>query len=394
LGADNGFSVDHTEEPTDFTSENLANYDVVVWLSTTGDVLNSEQQAAFEEYIQSGGGYAGIHAASDTEYGWEWYGDLVGAYFAGHPANQDATVVVEDPAHPSTAHLPALWDRYDEWYSFGDNPRGDVHVLASLDEESYDPGGNAMGEDHPIAWCQDFDGGRAWYTGGGHTEASFAEPAFLEHILGGLQTAAGVVDADCTAGLDESYDKVALDEGTQNPMDLAPAPDGRTFYVERDGRVQIIQAGGGTVTAGTLDVTTVQEFGLVGIELDPDFSANGWVYLYYSPPGSPTDYVSRFTMDGDTLDVGSEEVVLEVPVQRDECCHAGGALQFDGQGNLYIATGDNTNPFASDGYTPIDERDGRSAWDAQGTSGNTNSLSGKVLRIHPEDDGTYTIPDG
>ncbi|PFG40131.1 uncharacterized protein DUF1349 [Georgenia soli] len=394
LGDEHGFSVEHTEDPTSFTTENLQDFDVVVWLSTTGDVLNADQQAAFEQYIQNGGGYAGIHAASDTEYGWEWYGDLVGAYFSGHPQNQDATVVVEDPAHPSTAHLEARWDRYDEWYSFRDNPRGDVHVLASLDEESYDPGSHAMGEDHPIAWCQEFDGGRAWYTGGGHTSESFAEPAFLEHLLGGLQTAAGVVDADCAASQTESFEKVTLDDNTQNPMDLATAPDGRTFYVERDGRVQIIRPGGGTVTAGTVDVTTVQEFGLVGIELDPAFEENGWLYLYYSPNGSATDYVSRFTVVGDTIDMDSEKVLLEVPVQREECCHAGGALQFDGDGNLYIATGDNTNPFASDGYTPIDERDGRSAWDAQRTSGNTNSLSGKVLRIHPEADGSYTIPDG
>ncbi|WP_370517512.1 ThuA domain-containing protein [Pseudactinotalea sp. HY160] len=394
LGAENGFSVDTTEDAGAFTAANLAQYDVVVWLSTTGDVLDADQQAAFEDYIRSGGGYAGVHAASDTEYDWSWYGDLVGAYFSGHPANQDATVVVEDPAHPSTAHLPAEWDRYDEWYSFRDNPRGDVHVLASLDEDSYDPGGNAMGDDHPIAWCQDFDGGRSWYTAGGHTNESYGEPGFREHLLKGLQTAAGVVPADCSASLDASFEKVPLDLNTQNPMDVSPTPDGRAVYLERDGRVQIVQADGGTVTAGTLAVTQVQEFGLLGIELDPDFAENGWIYLYYSPQGSETDRVARFTLEGNTLDLNSEKVLLEVPVQRDECCHAGGALEFDGEGNLYIALGDNTNPFASDGYTPIDERDGRAAWDAQRTSGNTNDLRGKVLRITPQDDGSYTIPDG
>ncbi|WP_452176640.1 ThuA domain-containing protein [Georgenia satyanarayanai] len=395
LGEEHGFSVDTTEDGADFTTENLAQYDVVVWLSTTGDVLNAQQQTAFEQYIQDGGGYAGIHAASDTEYDWPWYGDLVGAYFASHPpGTPTATVVVEDPAHPSTAHLPALWERTDEWYNYRENPRGDVHVLASLDESTYSPGNNAMGADHPIAWCHDYDGGRSWYTGGGHTNESFSEPEFRQHILEGLRTAAGVVDADCSATLDESFDKVALDLNTQNPMDLAPTPDGRTIYLERDGRVQIVAPNGGTTTAGTLAVTQVQEFGLVGLELDPDFAENGWIYLYYSPQGSPTDYVSRFTLVGNTLDMDSEEVLLEVPVQRDECCHAGGALQFDGQGNLYIATGDNTNPFASGGYSPIDERAGRSAWDAQGTSANTNDLRGKILRITPQDDGSYTIPEG
>src|SRR5690606_30075727 len=240
----------------------------------------------------------------------------------------------------------------------------------------------------------DYDGGRSWYTGGGHTDASFSEPAFRQHILKGLQTAAGVVAADCTATLDESFDRVELDTNTQNPMDLAPTPDGRTIYLERDGRVQIIAPNGGTTTAGTLSVTQVQEFGLLGIELDPDFADNGWVYLYYSPQGSDSDRVSRFTLEGDTLDLASEKVLLEVPVQRAECCHAGGALEFDGQGNLYIATGGNTKSFASCGYAPIDERPGRAAWEAQGSSGNTNDLRGKILRISPQDDGTITIPEG
>ncbi|WP_255372155.1 ThuA domain-containing protein [Cellulosimicrobium sp. CUA-896] len=154
LGADNGFSVTATEDAGAFTDDNLAQYEAVVWLSTTGDVLNDDQQAAFERYVQNGGGYAGVHAASDTEYDWPWYGELVGAYFNSHPQNQDATIKVEDQVHESTAHLPARWDRYDEWYNFRTNPRDTVHVLASLDESSYDAGSGAMGADHPTAWCQ------------------------------------------------------------------------------------------------------------------------------------------------------------------------------------------------------------------------------------------------
>ena len=130
---------------------------------------NAAQQTAFEDYIQAGGGYAGVHAAADTEYDWGWYGDLVGAYFNSHPANQTATVDVEDAEHPSTACVPAEWARFDEWYNYRANPRPDVNVLATLDESSYSPGGGAMGADHPIAWYHEFDGGRAWYTGMGHT---------------------------------------------------------------------------------------------------------------------------------------------------------------------------------------------------------------------------------
>ena len=395
LGAENGFTVDATEDGAAFTDANLANYRAVIWLSTTGDVLDPDQQAAFERYIQAGGGYAGIHAASDTEYSWSWYGDLVGAYFASHPANQQATVKVEDHAHPSTTGLPERWSRFDEWYNFQSNPRGDVHVLASLDETSYTPGAGAMGQDHPTAWCQDFDGGRAWYTGGGHTQESYAEPEFLAHLLGGIQTAAGALDADCGASLTESFEKITLDSNTSNPMELDIAADGRVFYVERDGRVQIVKPEtGNTVTAIDLDVFTGNEDGLIGIRLDPDFASNGWVYLYHArDDGVARNLLSRFTVTGDTIDAASEEVVLQVDTQRNTCCHAGGSMTFDSAGNLYLATGDNTNPFESDAFTPIDERTGRQDYDAQRSAGNTNDLRGKVLRIHPEDDGSYTVPE-
>ena len=296
LGVDNGFNVTVTEDATAFTEANLEQYEVVIFLSTTGDVLNPSQQVAFENYIKAGGGYAGIHAASDTEYDWPWYGELVGAYFNNHPnGTPTATVKVEDPAHPSTAGIEPLWQRTDEWYNFRSNPRTKVHVLASMDETSYAPGAGAMGAEHPIAWCQDYDGGRSWYTGMGHTDAAFGDPKFLGHILGGIQTAAGVVDSDCKATLQPSFEKVALDENTSNPMELAVADDGRVFYIDRMGAVKIILANGNVVTAGTIPVYTGQEFGLLGIALDPDFATNNWVYLYYSPTRAGRSTASRAT---------------------------------------------------------------------------------------------------
>nr|WP_211239711.1 ThuA domain-containing protein [Jiangella gansuensis] len=396
LAAEHDFTVDVTEDAAAFTDENLANYDVVIWLMTTGDVLNDEQQSAFERYIRAGGGYAGVHSASDTEYDWPWYGELVGAYFQGHPRNQDATVHVADRSHPSTAHLDAQWPRFDEWYSFRTNPRGNVHVLASLDENTYDPEANPMGLDHPIAWCQLYDGGRSWYTGGGHTIESYAEPAFLQHLLGGIETAAGVAPADCGGTVWDSFDKVPLDTGTANPMELDVAADGRVFYIERAGEVRMIDpVTSQTTVVGTLDVYTQREDGLLGIALDPDFATNSWIYLYYSPDGTEAEQrLSRFTLDGTTLDLASEIQLLEVPVDREESGHAGGSLAFDAAGSLYVATGDDTNPFESDGYAPIDERPGRASFDAQRSSANTDDLRGKVLRIHPEPDGTYTVPDG
>jgi type 1 glutamine amidotransferase len=192
LGAANGLTVDATEDSDAFTSANLARYDAVVFLLTTGDVLDESQQGAFERFIGRGGGFAGVHSATDTEYGWAWYGGLVGAYFKNHPQVQRATVRVVDRRHPSSALLPRSWSRTDEWYNFAHNPRPSVHVLATLDESSYSPGPGAMGTDHPIAWWHAYRGGRAWYTAGGHTTEAYSDPLFRRHLLGGIRYAAGL----------------------------------------------------------------------------------------------------------------------------------------------------------------------------------------------------------
>nr|WP_255645314.1 ThuA domain-containing protein [Actinoplanes polyasparticus] len=214
LGTQNGFSVTATEDAAQFTPANLARYQAVVFLSTTGDVLDPAQQTAFEAYVNNGGGFAGIHAAADTEYDWPWYANLVGAYFHSHPANQTATVRVEDRGNASTAHLPHSWSRYDEWYNYRTNPRdGGAKVLATLDESSYS-GGN-MGADHPITWCKTVGAGRAWYTGLGHTDESYAEQNFLRQILGGIQLAAGHRPADCRA--ESGY--TPLFDGTRASLD-------------------------------------------------------------------------------------------------------------------------------------------------------------------------------
>jgi len=202
LGARAGFGVDATEDPAVFSDAGLAGYDVVIWLSTSGDVLDDEQKAAFERYIRAGHGYAGIHSASGTEYDWPWYGGLVGAYFRDHPGRinpqfQTATIVVEDRRSAATKGLPARWTREEEWYSFRSNPRRDVDVLLSVDERTYDPRGYSepdgsppMG-DHPIAWCHATGRGRAWYTALGHRSETYADASFARHLLGGILWAAG-----------------------------------------------------------------------------------------------------------------------------------------------------------------------------------------------------------
>jgi cytochrome c len=189
LGERYGFGVEHTEDPATFTPANLARFDAVVFLSTTGDVLDRPQESAFEEYIRGGGGFVGVHAAADTEYDWDWYGRLVGAYFMSHPPTQQATIVRRDSVHLSMRCVPDRWTRVDEWYDYRARPADGVRILATLDEASYT--GGRMGAFHPIVWYHEFDGGRAWYTGLGHTDESYSEPEFLYHLAGGILWAAG-----------------------------------------------------------------------------------------------------------------------------------------------------------------------------------------------------------
>ena len=316
LGLDNDFEVDATEDASMFTLENLLQYDAVIFLSTTGDVLNSDQQAAFEEYISRGKGYVGIHAASDTEYNWEWYGGLVGAYFESHPpGTPTATIEVADKVHPSTSFLPDYWVRTDEWYNYRENPRGDVHVLMTLDESTY-TGGN-MGYDHPIAWLHDYGGGRSWYTGGGHTEASYSEPDFMNHILGGILYASGDVQGQYVGTDDEKFQVTVVDNNPVNPISLAVLPNLDVLYIERGGNIKLkINATGVIEIAGTIDVFDGFEDGLIGVVLDPDFETNSWIYFFYSPSSENEQRVSRFDFVDNKIVPTSEKILLEIPTQR------------------------------------------------------------------------------
>jgi|GEM_PF-1100919 len=191
LATERGFVARITEDPSHFDDASLESYDAVVFLNTTGDVLDDEQQAAFERFVAAGGGFLGVHSASDTEYDWPWYGQLVAAYFKSHPRIQEATVRVTDARHPATAVVPTEWVRTDEWYNFREPPRDSVRVLLELDQDSYEGSEMPRATGHPIAWCHTEAGGRAVYTAGGHTKAAYAEPLFREHLWGALSWAAG-----------------------------------------------------------------------------------------------------------------------------------------------------------------------------------------------------------
>ncbi|MBC8768720.1 ThuA domain-containing protein [Arenibacter sp. BSSL-BM3] len=398
LGEQNGFSVDATEDATYFTEEILRQYSAVVFLNTTGDVLNEVQQADFERYIQAGGGFFGIHAATDTEYGWPWYNKLVGAYFKGHPKTQEAKLNIVDKSHPATKFMADTWMKTDEWYNFRDiNP--DIKVLIEIDESSYEGGEN--GEHHPISWYHDFDGGRSFYTEMGHTDATFENPDFLDHVLGGLHYVIGKDNLDYSKAKTERipeenrYVRTVLDFNLNEPMELEELPSRGILFVERRGALKLYDfKEEKTKQIAQLNLFYGNEDGLLGIAVDPNYQKNNWIYLFYSAPGEISEQrISRFTLVGDSLDLASEKNLLTIPTLR-KCCHSGGALEFGPDGNLYIGLGDNTNPFESSGYAPIDEREGRALWDAQKSAANTNDLRGKILRIRPEDDGTYSIPEG
>jgi type 1 glutamine amidotransferase len=248
LGQEHGFTVDVWDPPvpgrspgqpdltmatTPFTSaEALSQYATILFASPVDGtnnqdpaaprLLNDSELAALQGYIHHGGGYVGLHAATDTMHAVPWYSKLSGgsARFRNHPAQQQATMVVESPNHPSTTMLPKKWSRFDEWYNFTSNPRQDVHVLLTLDESTYT--GGSMGADHPISWCQNFEGGRSWYEGAGHVDSSYTDPLFLAHLLGGIEWTAGVVEGggNCVTFPEVKAITVGLDDGSQRTANL------------------------------------------------------------------------------------------------------------------------------------------------------------------------------
>lgn len=413
LGAENGFLVDTTEDAGYFNEDSLKNYSAVVFLHSTGNLLDNYQEADFERYIQAGGAFVGIHAASDAEYDWGWYGRLVGGYFESHPEQQEAVLNVVDKTHASTSHLPDTWKRKDEWYNFMKlNP--DVKVLVTIDEKSYKGGKN--GDKHPMAWYHEFDGGRAWYTELGHTEESFKEENYLKHILGGIKYAIGDnknLDYGKATTLrvpeEDRFTKVQLTQGTlYEPTEMTILPNFDVLIAQRRGELMLYKNSDHSVKqVGFLDVyfktkkgEANAEEGLLGLQADPDFAKNHYVYIFYSPSDTSVNRLSRFTFENDTLDLKTEKVILQFYSQREICCHTGGSIAFGNDNELFLSTGDNTTPFdqptpyANHGFGPIDGREGFEQYDARRSSGNTNDLRGKILRIKINPDASYSIPEG
>lgn len=417
MGGEHKFKVDTTENAAVFVDDSLKQYAAIVFLNTTGNVLNARQEAAMERYIQAGGGYVGVHAASDTEYDWGWYAKLVGAQFTNHPAIQEADFIIKDKDFGATSFFKdSIWHRRDELYNFK-NINPDINVLISIDENSYEGGTN--GKDHPMSWYHDYDGGRAFYTELGHTDESYSEEDYLKHLWGGLNYAMGdnkVLGYDkVTTQMPPDADRFTKEELSTGkffePTEMTILPNLDILVAQRRGELmlykqetgELTQAGFFDVYYKTLNTPGVNaEEGFMGLQKDPDFDKNHWIYVYYSPAGDKwVNRLSRFKFTDDKLQKDTEEIILEVDSQREICCHTGGSIAFGPDGLLFLSTGDNSTPFnekdvkfVSNGFAPLNDIPGHKQFDARRSSANTDDLRGKIIRIKVNEDGTYSIPEG
>ncbi|MER5598297.1 ThuA domain-containing protein [Streptomyces sp. NPDC002265] len=469
LGDQLRFTVQVTDDARKFDKEHLKQYRAVVFLNTSGDVLTTAQQGAFEAYYRAGGGFVGIGSAIEAQPDWTFLSDALGTRATGRTGVQPGTIKVADRVHDASKKLPEYWTHTDDWYNFKSNVRGKSHVLATVVEDAFKKqswggdltgiSGGKMGYDHPVTWCKDWEGGRSFYTALGNTADSFGEKDMRSHLGGAIKWAAGQSDpvySDCGATVLSNYQQtaVAAPPNLNEPIGFDVLPDGRTLQTDRRGSIRLHDSKSNKTTVlAQIPVYTNSEDGMYGPGIDNDFESNHWVYLYYAPPtvkdvklstgevvtqttptadapttgASPSVWdpwvgyfqLSRFKFvdaSGDTpahLDVGSEQEIMRVPVNRGACCHVAGDIDFDKHDNLWLTTGDDTPSGGgnSGGFSPFNDMLTTTGQynapfvDARRSAQNTNDLRGKVLRISVKDGdiatgdqnkfgGAYTVPSG
>ncbi|MES2676432.1 MAG: ThuA domain-containing protein [Pseudomonadota bacterium] len=404
MATDNFFTLVATEDAEYFTDAQLSTFNTIIFLNTSLDVLNDDQQIAMERFIQAGGGFVGIHAAADTEWegDWYWYRKLVGAVFKNHP-NQPSNVqtakvnlvdalFMGDDAVPSSVEIADEWYNYTDFYEFN-------KVLLTVDEKSYH--GGEHGQYHPIAWSHEFDGGRSFYTGLGHTAEVYSNPYFLAVLLKGLKYAVGgkqKLDYSKSRPESNRFIKKVLIDNLNEPINLSFFANGDALIAERAGIVKLIDYKTGAMReVGNISVNyqNFLEMGLLGLAIDPAFARTQFIYaaLNVEKEGEYFQRLARFKWIDGKINEASQQVLLEYPINKN-CCHTAGDLEFGKDGELFMSTGDNTNPHDQNGYAPIDFRADYEKNDALRGAGNTQDLRGKVIRIKPLEAGGYDIPKG
>jgi cytochrome c len=401
IASENGILVDTTTNANTFSEDSLKLYSAVVFNSTTDESLDDYQKNAFERYIQAGGGYVGVNAAAKTELNWPWYIKLVGASHPTSDSIQSLSLTINDKSHSSTSHLPATWNIKDESISFktmSDN----IKKLVSA-------------KDRAISWAQEYDGGKSWYTSLGKSKQTFSDANYIKHILGGITYAMGSNKrkyGNAKTMLKPEANRFTLDRLVEGqlfePTEMTILPNMDVLIAQRRGEItrydhaekKVRNFGKINVYHLTNNDANAEE-GLMGIQKDPNYAKNGFVYIYYSPVDTSVNRLSRFFVDKDSIHMKSEKVILELYSQRQICCHTGGSIAFSGDGKyLYVSTGDNSTPFdekeqkyTTQGYSPQDDRPGHQQYDARRSSGNTNDLRGKILRLQADGDGTFSVPN-
>jgi PKD repeat protein len=421
----------------ELTPATLETYRAVVFLNTgVASPLTDAQRAVFETYFRKGGGFVGIGSAIETDPSWSFLTDLLGTRAASRTAAQSGTVKVFDRVHDATKSLPMYWERNDHWYNLSTNVRGVSHVLASVVEDPFGPqpqgntldgiAGGTMGANHPVSFCKDYQGGRSFYTALGNAPEAF-DATLTAHLKGAISWAAGASDpvySDCGATVLKNYQqtKISAPPNLNEPVGFDQLPDGRVIQTARLGTLRLHDPVAGTSTV-IADFTSTSlpltqriyangEDGLYGPAVDANFATNKWVYLFYSPQtvqdvklsdGSvvtqttPTTnppntaaskaawdpYVGYFQLsrfkfvedaNGPRLDMTSEQQIMRVPNNRQECCHVAGDIDFDKHGNMWLVTGDDTpaGGINAGGYGPFNDQ----LTDEQQTVRATNATGG------------------
>jgi PKD repeat protein/glucose/arabinose dehydrogenase len=433
-----------------FSATRLERYSAVVFLNTGAtSPLTDAQRASFEEYFHDGGGFVGIGSAIVTDPSWQFLSDILGTRAAGRTAAQSGAVKVYDRVHDATKGLPEYWNRTDQWWNFTANVRGVSHVLATVVEDPFGPQpqgntldgieGGTMGFDHPVSWCKDYQGGRSFYTALGNTAAAF-DGSLTTHLRGAISWAAGRSDpaySDCGATVLANYEqtKISAPPNLNEPIGFDQLPDGRIIQTARTGTVRLHDPATGTTqiladfASPALPLTqriyTNSEDGLYGPAVDRNFAQNKWVYLFYSPQtvtdvklsdgsvvtqttpstNSPASAPSKSAWDpwvgyfqlsrfkfvedasGPRLNLGSEQQILRVPVNRQECCHVAGDIDFDRHNTLWMVTGDDTpaGGINAGGMGPFNDQltDEQQTVRAQGATGGTFTLTFKGQTTAP-----------